>query len=103
MNEKAYRRGLIGRIKTRFPGCVIMKNDPTELQGVPDILILYNNTWAMLEIKKDPSAVCQPNQEHYVAEFNNMSFASFINPDNEEDVLNDLQSTFTSAGQTCVP
>lgn len=103
MNETAYRRGLITRIKTRFPGCVIMKNDPTEMQGVPDILILYRNTWAMLEIKKSPSAARQANQDHYVAEFNNMSFASFINPDNEEDVLNDLQSTFTSSGQACVP
>jgi len=103
MNETAYRRGLVKRIHDLLPGCVIMKNDPAELQGVPDILILYNNTWAMLEIKIDDAADRQPNQEFYVKTFNDMSFAAFINPGNEEAVLNDLQSTFRHSRQACVP
>lgn len=77
-----------------FPGCVIMKNDPRYVQGIPDILILFNNKWAMLEVKLDGSANIQPNQEYYVNLFNDMSFASFINPENEEDILYALQLTF---------
>ncbi len=94
MNEHAYRRDLVSRLKRMFPGCVTMKNDPRELQGVPDILILWNNKWAMLEIKIDETAKKQPNQDHYIDKFNKMSFASFINPSNEGEVLNALQSAF---------
>jgi hypothetical protein len=79
-----------------------MKNDPSEMQGIPDILILYNNTWAMLEVKMAHDSDRRPNQEHYVRTFNNMSFAAFINPDNEEDVLNDLQSALRYTGKACV-
>jgi hypothetical protein len=100
MNERTYQRELTKKIRERFPGCVIMKNDPTQMQGIPDILILFNNTWAMLEVKIDGVSVIQPNQAHYVDTFNRMSYASFINPDNEEEILNDLQSAFGFARET---
>jgi hypothetical protein len=100
--ERKYQRELIKRIRARFPSCVVMKNDASEMQGVPDILILYNNTWAMLEVKMSDVSDRQPNQEHYVRTFNNMSFAAFINPDNEEEVLDDLQSAFRYSGKACI-
>ncbi len=74
-----------------FPGCFITKNDPSENQGIPDILILFEDKWAMLEVKIAGSSKKQPNQPYYVDKFNRMSFASFINPQNEDQVLNDLQ------------
>jgi hypothetical protein len=91
MNEAIYQTKLTKKIKDLLPGCVIIKNDPRYMQGVPDILILYNDKWAMLEIKLSGDAEIQPNQEYYVGVLNDMSFASFINPSNEEDVLGDLQ------------
>jgi hypothetical protein len=103
MNERAYQRELIKRIKARFPGCVVMKNDPQLRQGVPDLLILYGGTWAMLEVKMDADSPMQSNQEFYVEKFANMSYAAFINPGNEEQILDDLQQTFRSAGQTRIP
>lgn len=94
MKESQYQAKLIRKIRALFPGCVILKNDPTYMQGVPDILILYNAKWAMLEIKMFDDARVQPNQEYYVGLLDKMSFASFINPHTEEAVLNDLQRSF---------
>jgi hypothetical protein len=79
-----------------------MKNDPQQIQGIPDLLILFNNTWAMLEVKMGVNSAQQPNQAYHVERYNDMSFASFINPDTEEAVLNALQQTFRSAGATRV-
>jgi hypothetical protein len=103
MNETQYQMKLIEKIRELLPGCVILKNDPRYMQGVPDILILYNNTWAMLEVKRSLTAGLRPNQEYYVGLLNDMSFASFINPDNEERVLNDLQHSFRIIGASRIP
>jgi hypothetical protein len=98
MNEMVYQRRLIERLEGRFPGCVIFKPNPAELQGAPDLLILYGDTWAMLEVKMDNNSPVQPNQSYYIDMFNAMSFAAFINPRIEEEVLDALQSTFGAAG-----
>lgn len=90
--EAAYRPELIGRIEKRLPGCVILPNDPQRRQGILDILILWGARWAMLEIKRARNSSRRPNQEHYVEQFNGMSFAAIICPENEESVLDDLQS-----------
>jgi hypothetical protein len=103
MTETQYQRNLIRKIRDLLPGCVILKNDPRYVQGVPDIVILYCNKWAMLEIKISGEANIQPNQEYYVGLLNGMSFASFINPENEEDVLGDLQRSFKLAGKARIP
>ncbi len=94
MNEAQYQGKLIKKIRDLLPGCVILKNDPAYMQGVPDILILFGSTWAMLEVKLAGNSNQQPNQDYYVGLLDEMSFASFINPENEEDVLNDLQFAF---------
>jgi len=94
MRESAYQRELVMRLRRMFPGCFILKNDPSFMQGVPDILILYEDRWAMLEVKMGALAHIQPNQEYYIETLNEMSFASFINPEIEEDVLNELQRAF---------
>lgn len=73
-----------------------MKNDPGYMQGIPDLLILYNDRWATLECKKSTNAKKQPNQKYYVDKMNEMSFSRFICPENEEEVLNDLQRSFQS-------
>lgn len=71
-----------------------MKNDPTYIQGIPDLIVLYGNKWAALEVKKNNRASLQPNQEYYVNLMNEMSFASFIMPENKEAVLNEMEQTF---------
>lgn len=96
MNERTYHRQLVERIEELFPNCVVLRNDPIRIPGIPDILILYGDKWAMLEIKAANDSSRRPNQDWYIEFLNDMSFASFINPDNEEEVLNALQSTFGS-------
>lgn len=94
MVEKDFQAGLIKKIKKKFDGCIVIKNDPEYIQGIPDLLILYKDKWAALECKKSSNASRRPNQEYYVSKMDDMSFASFISPENEEEVLNGLQQTF---------
>lgn len=91
MTERQYQIKLVKKIANLFPGVFIIRNDPRYVQGVPDILILHKKRWGMLEVKLAGDSAVQPNQKHYVKLFNEMSFASFINPENEEAVINDLQ------------
>ena len=93
-SEAIYQADLIEKIYRLLPGCVVVKNDAKRVQGVPDLLVLYNSFWAMLEVKLSARSKQQPNQEYYIRKFNAMSFAAFIYPENEEDVLIALQSAF---------
>lgn len=93
-SEAVYQKHLIKKLLSMFPGSFIIKNDPDENQGIPDLLILFGDRWAMLEVKALTSSSIQPNQEYYVSFFNEMSFCSFINPRIEEQVLHDLQHAF---------
>jgi hypothetical protein len=92
--EAKYQRDLIIKIRQMIPGCFVLKNNPEETQGIPDLLILYGPFWAMLEVKASPTSHIQPNQEHYIEFFDEMSFCAFINPAIEEQVLDDLQHSF---------
>lgn len=100
--ESEYQKRLKKKIKSRYPGCYILKNDPGCIQGIPDLLILYGNNWAMLEVKKNATAKHQPNQDIHVERLNNMSYAAFIFPENEEEILNELDRKFASSGTACV-
>ena len=90
MLESKFQAKLIKEIKENLPGCIVMKTDPNYIQGMPDLLILHKNKWASLENKRSANAKKQPNQQYYVDKMNEMSFSSFICPENKEAVLSDL-------------
>lgn len=94
MLERDYQSGLIKELRHRFRGCIILKNDTDYLQGMPDLTILFKDKWAMLEVKASEDSPSQPNQEYYVDEMNNLSFAAFIYPENEDVVLKALATLF---------
>lgn len=96
MRENKFQSDLIKELKSLFPGCIVMKNDPSYIQGIPDLLILYKDKWGSLECKRSSKANKQPNQEYYVDRMNEMSFASFICPENKEEVLRELHKSFES-------
>ena len=95
MLENKFQAKLIKELKETFPGCIVMKNDSSYIQGIPDLLILWKDKWAVLECKKNKSAKKQSNQEYYVDKMNAMSFSKFIYPENKEEVLHELQQAFT--------
>ena len=94
MLENKFKTNLINEIEHLFPGCMVLHLDPTECQGIPDLLVLYKDKWAVLEGKKSARASKRPNQDYYVDLMNDMSFASFIYPENKDEVLNELYLYF---------
>lgn len=95
MKESEFQASLIKELKERFPGCIVLKNDPKYKQGIPDLLILHNDRWASLEVKKSKNEKHQPNQDFYVEKMNNMSFSTFIFPENKEEALHDLEQSLS--------
>ena len=96
MKESKFQADLKKELKQMFPGCIVTKLDSGDIQGIPDLLILFKNMWATLECKKSANASKQPNQEYYVGLMNKMSFSRFICPENKEDILNELRKAFKS-------
>ena len=92
MLERDFQRNLIEELKTLYPEALIFKNESK--QGLPDLTILYQDKWALLECKESKTAKHQPNQDYYVERANSMSFSRFIYPENKQEVLNDLQQAF---------
>lgn len=90
--ESGFQDKLRDDLTELFPGCMVFKMD--QIQGIPDLLVLYKNKWASLELKKHKNAKRQPNQEYYVDLMNNMSFSRFVYPENKQEVLEELQEVF---------
>lgn len=90
--ESGFQDRLRRRLFDLFPGCKILKMD--QHQGIPDLLVLWKDKWALLECKRWRNAHHQPNQDYWVDIYNKMSFSAFINPQNIEEVLHDLQQTW---------
>lgn len=93
--ERDFQAHLIKRIKNEIlPGAWILKNDSGYQQGIPDLTIFYYDRYGILETKAErPTSPndFEPNQEWFIEHFNNWSFAACIFPENEEEILHDLQ------------
>lgn len=94
MQERDFQSKLIKELQERYPGCFILKNDPHYKQGVPDLTIIYKSKWAILECKKSEKAKHRPNQDYFVERLGAWSFASFIFPENKDEVLKQLDVIF---------
>lgn len=95
MVERDFQAKLIREIKDTFNDCIVMKNDSSYIQGIPDLLVLYRNKWASLEVKKNAKASRRPNQEYYVERMDSMSFSRFVCPENKDEVMYELHLYFT--------
>jgi hypothetical protein len=99
MTENRYQARLIKKLGKIFPGCVITKNDSAYQQGFPDLTLFWRRNWAVLEVKASREALEQPNQAYFIHQLGEMSFAAFIYPENEEEVLSALQQAFEPPGR----
>lgn len=103
MPESTFQKQIIDRVEFIFPDSIVIKNDCNYIQGIPDLSILFRDRWACLECKRSSKEPYRPNQEYYLALLNEMSFAAMICPDNEEDILHELQRSFSSVRRTRIP
>lgn len=94
MKERDFQSSLIKKIKNRYSDCMVLKNDPNYIQGIPDLLILHKGKWAALECKKESDSKKQPNQDYYIDKMSSMSYANFISPNNQDQVFKELDSFF---------
>lgn len=94
MLESVFKSNLIRELSAWFPGCIVLHTNPNDIEDFPDLLILYNDKWAALEVKQHQNAKVGPNQPYYVNLLNEMSYASFVYPENLNKVLDELQFTF---------
>lgn len=92
--ETQFQKDLKDEIRTRFPDSTVLKNDPNQIQGFPDLLVLVGKLWALLEVKKSKDAPHRPNQDRYVEKFGSSGFASFVYPENKDEVLNEMEKYF---------
>ncbi len=92
MKESEYQQELKKKILARMPDATVLKNDANWLQGFADFTILYKDRYAVLEVKASSISSKQPNQEYYIDKVRrDGSFAEFIFPENESEVLDGLQ------------
>lgn len=101
--ESKFQSELIKELKNRFPGCYVLKNDAGYLQGVPDLLVLFEDKWATLECKRSEHEKHRPNQDYHVQKMNDMSFSSFIYPENKEEVLDEMVHALRPRRKARVP
>lgn len=99
MRERDFQSGLIKKIKDRFPGAIVMKNDSSYVQGIPDLTVLWKDKWATLECKNSETSSHRPNQDYYISKMNDMSFSSFIYPENEREVLDAMERSFQTGSR----
>ena len=100
--ESSFQREVIEKLEAQFPGCVVLKNDPNYIQGIPDLSVFHGLRWGVLECKKSDRERYEPNQEYYLDLFNRMSFGAMICPENEEEIFDALQRSFSTCRSTRV-
>lgn len=96
MLEAQYQAHVINRVGIILPGSMVLKNDPNYIQGIPDLTVFYGPWWGVLEVKASEKSKERPNQRYYIEMLNAMSFAAFIYPENEEEVLRALQQSLVN-------
>jgi len=102
--ESGFKARVVKHIRVDLlPGCILTMGNSASQQGIPDVFIVYYDKWAMLEFKRAHNAEHQPNQDYFVDMLNDWSFAAFIYPENEEEILRELQQALQPRRKARVP
>ena len=92
--ESDFQSDLIKQIKKELPGSLVLKNDSGYLQGIPDLVVMHGEKYALLEVKKSSSEPHQPNQDYYIEKAQKESFGGFIFPENKKQILSEMYEYF---------
>lgn len=98
--EGNFKSKLIQKLEKKYPDFIITKLEADLKNGIPDIVIFGDkNRWATLEAKKSKEEVTKsrPNkraQDYYVSKMGKMGYSSYVYPENEEEVLSELEDYF---------
>ena len=97
MLEREFKRQAISRIRGRFPKLDLDFIDTKPFnRSMPDTFIIGPFVWAALEFKRSKDAPHRPNQDYHILRLNKKGYATFVYPENLEEVLNDLEVLFLS-------
>ena len=97
MLESEFKKLVKQRIKYRFASLVLDFIEPLgHNRSMPDLIILGPRVWAALEFKRAKDSPLRPNQLYHVMRMKEKGYATFIFPENLEEVLDELERLFTS-------
>lgn len=96
MLESTFKKNIKDKLLTRFPDIEIFEPDSGKKRSVPDMLIFGPGAWAALEFKRSENSAHQPNQDRRVERLSKKGYAAFIFPENEKEILHELEELFGS-------
>jgi hypothetical protein len=97
MLESAFKKYAIQAIQDKFVELDLdfIHTKPYN-RSMPDLVILAAPFWAALEFKTSKQAPSRPNQDYHINRLNKKGYASFVFPENLEEVLYELEGVFSS-------
>lgn len=89
--ESDFQKEVAGWLRKQ--GCRVIKQDPAigKQKGIPDLLLLKEGWWGMLEIKAAKNSSHQPGQDDWVAWADDNSYGKFVYPGNWEQIKEELE------------
>lgn len=101
--ENDFQRQVVRELRELLPGCLVLKNDSSYIQGIPDLSVLSGECWAFIEIKRSADEPYRPNQEYYLEKAKNESMSWTLYPENKKEVFDEIQRSFAARGCTRIP
>lgn len=93
--ESDFKNKLYNEIRDRFPGAEVIPNDAGYLQGFPDATVYFpNGRYFLLEGKRECKSARRPNQDYYVNKSPLCDNATFVYPENKDEVLDELERRY---------
>ena len=98
MLESEFKKYTKNRIIDRFPNLDldIIDINAYNFRSMSDLVILGPEVWAALEFKRSKDSSHRPNQDYHIARLNKKGYATFVYPENLEEVLDELEVLFSS-------
>lgn len=104
MLERTFKKRFREKLIAMKPDIEIFEPNPTQRRSSPDMLLFDGipdeenpiQVWAALEFKASKNSSHRPNQDYRVSRLSKKGYASFVYPENEMEVLDELEKLFPS-------